>query len=330
MGDMKKFLSGSAVLTLAIAALALPMTANAAIWTSLLEYQDTGSGSLGPLPAFGAVTLEDLASGKDVLVTVHLTNPLSKFINTGGPHDPFLFNTMSDNQVTIAPPVGSFVDGGHGSFEATPFGTFTDKIGCCLYAGDVSAPDVYAADVYGGPYYATQIVYKKNKPQIPANIKYNIGDVLPSSQSQYGAQHIIHHAGDPILDAHGNGHSHIVNHAGDEQNGASAGQLGDLTFIVHNDAGITFAGLNFGVDGDGKLITLGSGEHFISNAGGWWFSADIFDAGTGLTYNVAARDASTNLVTTVPEPASWALMILGFGGVGAVVRRSRRLRRLTA
>lgn len=327
---MNRFFSRAAVAISAGVMLTLPVTANAAIWMSLLEYRDTGSGSLGPLPAFGVVTLEDLAGGKDVKVTVHLTNPLSKFINTGGPHDPFLFNTMSDNQVTILPPVGSFVDGGHGSFQATPFGTFTDKIGCCLYPGDVSAPDVYAADVYGGPYYATQIVYKNNKPHTPANIKYNIGDVLPPGQSQYGAQQIIHHAGDPILDAHGNGHSHVVNHAGDEKNGASAGQLGDLMFIVHNDAGITFAGLNFGVDGNGKLITLGSGEHFVSNAGGWWFSADIFDAGTGLTYNVAARDAWTTLTTAVPEPASWALMILGFGGVGAVVRRSRRLRSLLA
>jgi hypothetical protein len=32
----------------------------------------------------------------------------------------------------------------------------------------------------------------------------------------------------------------------------------------------------------------------------------------------------------VPEPASWALMILGFGGVGAILRRSRRPGVLTA
>ena len=27
--------------------------------------------------------------------------------------------------------------------------------------------------------------------------------------------------------------------------------------------------------------------------------------------------------TTVPEPASWALMIMGFGGMGAMMRRRR-------
>jgi len=326
---MKNHLLGAtAALGLALA----PAAANALTWTSLLEYKDGGgnAGVQGPLPAFGLVTLEELAGGKDVKVTVHLANPASKFINTGGPHDPFLFSTQHDNGVTILPPVGSFVDGGHGAFQATPFGTFTDKIGCCLYAGDVTAPDLYPADVYGGPYYATQIVYKPNKPHTPANIKYNIGDVLPGGFTQYGAQHIIHHAGDPILDAHGHGQSHVVNHAGDEQNGASAGQLGDLVFNVHNDAGITFAGLfapGQGPDSnnDGLLDTLGSGEHFVSNAGGWWFSADIFDGASGLTYNVAARDARTDLIPTVPEPATWAMMLLGFGGIGALLRRNRRL-----
>jgi hypothetical protein len=30
--------------------------------------------------------------------------------------------------------------------------------------------------------------------------------------------------------------------------------------------------------------------------------------------------------TGLPEPESWALMILGFGGVGALIRRGRRAR----
>jgi len=323
---MKNHLLGAtAALGMALA----PAAANALTWTSLLEYKDGGgnAGVQGPLPAFGMVTLEDLAGGKDVKVTVHLTNPLSKFINTGGPHDPFLFNTTSDEGVTILPPVGSFVDGGHGSFQATPFGTFTDKIGCCLYGADVSAPDVYAADVYG--YVATHQFTRGNRTYHVGDVIQNQGDINYATSHAYGASQIIHHVGDPILDAQGHGHSHIVHHAGDEQNGANAGQLGDLVFNVHNDAGITFAGLfapGHGPDSnnDGLLDTLGTGEHFVSNSGGWWFSADIFDATSGLTYNVAARDARTDLIPTVPEPATWALMLIGFGAVGALLRRSRR------
>lgn len=68
---------------------------------------------------------------------------------------------------------------------------------------------------------------------------------------------------------------------------------------------------------------LGSGNHFTSNAGGWWFAADIDDGATGLTYNVAARDAFAP-TGAVPEPATWALMILGFGAAGAALRGRRR------
>jgi hypothetical protein len=45
---------------------------------------------------------------------------------------------------------------------------------------------------------------------------------------------------------------------------------------------------------------------------------------------VAAKFAFEQLTTTVinavPEPSTWALMILGFGGIGAMARRNRKLR----
>ena len=39
------------------------------------------------------------------------------------------------------------------------------------------------------------------------------------------------------------------------------------------------------------------------------------------TFNQVDR---SDLTAGVPEPATWALMILGFGGVGALLRRRRR------
>jgi PEP-CTERM motif len=40
--------------------------------------------------------------------------------------------------------------------------------------------------------------------------------------------------------------------------------------------------------------------------------------------NVAPDSAPDSAVSGVPEPATWALMFLGIGAVGAVMRSSRR------
>jgi hypothetical protein len=42
---------------------------------------------------------------------------------------------------------------------------------------------------------------------------------------------------------------------------------------------------------------------------------------TGNSFEV---DNAAGTLAAVPEPATWAMMILGFGGVGAMLRRSRR------
>ena len=103
-------------------------------------------------------------------------------------------------------------------------------------------------------------------------------------------------------------------------NGQVNGQQDPLNFTVSDPNGITFAGIGATISGSGQLLTTGTGDHFFSTPGGWWFSADIYDGATGQTYNVAARDAFTQ---GVPEPATWALMILGFGGAGSLLRRRR-------
>lgn len=116
----------------------------------------------------------------------------------------------------------------------------------------------------------------------------------------------------------------------------------DLHFRVTNlgAGGLTFAGVGATIV-DGKLTAMGSGPSFTStsevtvpngngrgNGGGtvhpagFWFSADVVTS-TGATFNIAARDAFVQ--TAIPEPGTWALMILGFGGAGAVLRRRRRL-----
>jgi len=108
-----------------------------------------------------------------------------------------------------------------------------------------------------------------------------------------------------------------------------------LVFTVHNDSGITFAGiptLAHPINTDpitGAVTSFGEGNRFRSNALGWWFALDIYDPDIAdankRTFLVGAKDAS--IQGGVPEPASWALMLVGFGGMGALLRRSRRIAR---
>jgi hypothetical protein len=69
----------------------------------------------------------------------------------------------------------------------------------------------------------------------------------------------------------------------------------------------------------GIVFTLSNGD-----AVNFWSNGDL----GGLTYGAAVTDG-TNLLdyvspVSVPEPASWALMLLGVGGVGGALRASRR------
>ena len=252
---LKKLLTGAAV----AAALAAGGPASALTWVSDLEYVD---GNAAPSTR-GTVTLEELADGNSVKVTVTLNGAYSKFVNTGtdqnSTHDPFLFNLTdtANSTVQINAPVDTFLDGGVGTFnvvgawDGNSFGDFTNKIKCC-----------------------------------------------------------------------------------NQKNGEKNGDAPPLVFTVKNLGGLTFAGQG-AEQTNGVLSKLGGGNRFKSNAGGWWFAADIFYSDTlggdgkpqGSTFNVVARDArcvgNGCPTTVVPEPNTWALMILGFGAAGAMVRRRK-------
>jgi hypothetical protein len=227
----------------ALALIAAAPASAAVVFTSQLQYEDKVSGVVSP--SFGTVTITQ-TTADELTISVTLASG-DLFINSGGPHDPFTFNTLHDDDVgNFTLPV--FSDGGHGSFAISGFGTMTDRID---YSGS-------------------------------------------------------------------NG-------------GVGHGNAGPLSFTISDSSGITFAGIGYQTNAAGKVTVQGSGEHLTSNSDGWWFTADIYDAATGNTYNVGAKDAfgpcqgtACAVVTPgVPEPATWGLMILGFGAAGAALRRRR-------
>ena len=76
-----------------------------------------------------------------------------------------------------------------------------------------------------------------------------------------------------------------------------------------------------GLNQDNYLMLLGQGVPVGSYIVG--FLAQTNSAGTG--YGATANSGAI-LITRppVPEPATWAMMLLGFGGIGMAMRRSRR------
>jgi len=92
---------------------------------------------------------------------------------------------------------------------------------------------------------------------------------------------------------------------------------------------------NFGVTVGGDTSSSGSGTYDTSSfvfAG--LVSDTSFTSATFFSNSDCACSASFNIpevitaTTAVPEPATWAVMLVGFGGLGAMLRRRRELKGL--
>ena len=72
----------------------------------------------------------------------------------------------------------------------------------------------------------------------------------------------------------------------------------------------------------GVVFTIAGGD-----AVNVWSNGDM---GSGVTYGVGVTDGinvldyATPVLGSVPEPAGWALMLVGFGGLGASLRAGRK------
>lgn len=93
--------------------------------------------------------------------------------------------------------------------------------------------------------------------------------------------------------------------------------------------GLTIVGMHFGNIANPNALTFG-GQGNNENVSVLW----SFDFGTtgasGITllntrgFSNAALYGTGNRVPPVPEPGTWALMILGFGAVGGALRAARK------
>ncbi len=70
------------------------------------------------------------------------------------------------------------------------------------------------------------------------------------------------------------------------------------------------------------LLTGGNDNQFILTADAGTAFTKVLIASTGASI-FQIKQNSVNAAPAVPEPATWALMLLGFGGIGIVVRRRR-------
>lgn len=78
-----------------------------------------------------------------------------------------------------------------------------------------------------------------------------------------------------------------------------------------------------GISDTAWLFTVLGGSGRFAGASGTFDATGVADATTRPTHVSINFDGQIN-APAVPEPATWGLMMLGFGGIGMVVRRHRR------
>jgi len=74
---------------------------------------------------------------------------------------------------------------------------------------------------------------------------------------------------------------------------------------------------------DGAQLQVHLDDAIFNKGSSSWFNSQL-NPGSGGQATITADFKLTQLAAAVPEPMSWALMLLGFGGLGAALRANRR------
>jgi hypothetical protein len=111
-----------------------------------------------------------------------------------------------------------------------------------------------------------------------------------------------------------------ITYTGDISNYIGGAVTGDLSTFLGSAGGFTgvqVIGIHWGGGSDQDDSTVGNVTGF--------YKIDFGSTPTTLGVNLRGiSNAYLFTSTSVPEPATWALMLLGFGGIGMALRRNRR------
>lgn len=94
----------------------------------------------------------------------------------------------------------------------------------------------------------------------------------------------------------------------------TADLLGSLTST-------SVGGLQINFSNPTQQISDGMGGFYTLHVNDVAFSGGLSD---NLYTTLLSQNISGYIIAAVPEPATWALMLLGFGGIGFAMRRSRK------
>jgi hypothetical protein len=215
----------------------------------------------------------------------------------------------------------------NGGFEATP---------TTGYQYDATAPGGHVQSFSGGALITSQY--------LPGWTIGNPGESdLHRAPSAYGGYPTSAFEGTQYLALNWSPGVHLLVNTVAQPFTLGAGATGiDLTLHMATEVGYGLSPLTANIRNQSGAVILSSGA-FYNTAGNrnWdakaWsaalapgrYSFELHGVGSGNAWDVLVDNVVLtqvgNAVPGVPEPASWAMMILGLGGVGAVQRiRARR------
>jgi hypothetical protein len=199
-----------------------------------------------------------------------------------------------------------------GSYITTIGGTIDGKVFGALSVYE--SPDIFTVSIDGGPSQDLLAfcvdIYHFFEPSHTPPVDYYTASLLNNS--------------DAVLSGGGVALGSVL-----------SGELGYLADLAKTT---TDAGRLAGIQGaiwetEYSGLTLSGGSTYVAEYDGLAAAWGASHAGfAGYADALYAADGKTQGFTTggVPEPASWTLMLMGFGGLGAMLRRRRRAAAATA